>query len=262
MMDRSPIVTARDASGVLRITLNRPDRLNALGVAMTDALVAALREAGDATVVVLGGAGRAFCAGADLKERRGMEEAARRAHNRAINAAADALAALPMPTIAALNGLALGGGCELALACDLRIASTEAVIGLTEARIGAIPGAGGTQRLPRLVGTAAALEMMFTAEPVSAPRALAMGLVNQVVPADQLEASVAQMAALIASRAPGAVALLKRVVRQGMEASLDGGLALEREALATVFGSADYAEGLAAFAEKRAPRFGTRQEGA
>ena len=104
--------------------------------------------------------------------------------------------------------------------------------------------------------------MMFTAEPVSAPRALSMGLVNQVVPADQLEAEVARMAALIATRAPGAVALLKRVVRQGMEATLDGGLALERESLATVFGSADYAEGLAAFAEKRAPRFGTRQEGA
>ena len=262
MTERGFIATARDGVGVLQITLSRPERLNALGVAMTEALLEALGGAGDATVLVLRGAGRAFSAGADLKERRAMGADARRAHNRAINAAADALAALPMPTIAALNGLALGGGCELALACDLRIASADAVIGLTEARIGAIPGAGGTQRLPRLVGTAAALEMMFTAEPVAAPRALAMGLVNQVVPAERLEAEVARIAALIATRAPGAVALLKRVVRQGMEASLDGGLALERDSLAAVLGSADYAEGLAAFAEKRSPRFGRRQEGA
>jgi len=253
------IRTARDEAGVLTITLDRPERLNALGVAATEALCRAIAGAADARVVIIRGTGRAFSAGADLKERRAMDEAARRAHNRLINAAVDALAALPMPTIAALNGLALGGGCEIALACDLRVSADTSTIGLTEARIGAIPGAGGTQRLPRVVGTSLALELMFTAEPVTAARALEIGLVNRVVPAALLEEEVARLAALIASRAPGAVALIKRVARQGMERGLADGLVLEREALASVLGSEDYAEGLAAFAERRPPRFGARR---
>ena len=185
-----------------------------------------------------------------------MDEAARVQHNRAINAAVDALAALPMPTIAVLNGLALGGGCEIALACDLRIAADEAQIGLTEARIGAIPGAGGTQRLPRLIGAARALEMILTGEPIGAKRAAEIGLVNAVVAGDALDAHAQRLAAVLASRAPGGAQTAKRLIYQGIEKSLDDGLALERDALKQILASADYAEGLAAFAEKRQPRFG------
>ncbi len=252
------LTVTRNDAGVAQITLSRPERLNALGVAMVDSLIRAVADVQSASVLIVRGSGRAFSAGADLKERAGMQEPARRAHNRAINAAIDAIAALPMPTIAALNGLALGGGCELALGCDIRIAVDSATIGLTEARIGAIPGAGGTQRLPRLIGIARALDLMFTAEPISAARALDIGLVNHVYSAADFDAAVEKYAALVASRAPSSTVLLKRVVNQGMACSLADGLAVEHEALKSVLGSADYAVGLAAFAEKRAPRFAPR----
>ena len=161
-----------------------------------------------------------------------------------------------MPTIAVVNGLALGGGCEIAIACDLRVASEDAQIGLTEARIGVIPGAGGTQRLPRLIGASRALEMILTGEPVSAKRAAEIGLVNAVVPDDALDEHARRLAALLASRSPGGAQKAKRLVYRGLEVTLDQGLAQEREALKHVLVSADYAEGLAAFAEKRQPRFG------
>ncbi len=245
------------APQVRQIRLDRPDRLNALGLDMVQALEQAVHRAvaDRVRVLVLRGSGRAFCAGADLKQRQGMDAAQRYAHNRAINAAFDALAAAPMPTIAVLNGLALGGGCELAISCDLRLAVPEAMIGLTEARIGAIPGAGGTQRLPRLIGGARALEMMWTGEPITAARAAAIGLVGEVVAADAIDAQVLRLASLIASRSPRNASLLKSLVRDGMERPLAAGLALEAAALGTVFASPDYAEGLAAFAEKRTPVF-------
>jgi len=253
------LIVTRTADGVVQITLNRPDRLNALGVGMVDELIAAVEQAADAKLLVLRGAGRAFSAGADLKERRTMTEAACWAHNRAINAAVNAVEALPIPTIAAINGLALGGGCELALGFDIRIATETAMIGLTEARIGAIPGGGGTQRLPRVVGVTHALELMFTAEPITARRAFEIGLVNQLHPAEAFDAALDRTIALIAARAPKATELLKRTVRDGFATSLAEGLEIERLALNAVFGSADYAEGLAAFAEKRAPRFQPRR---
>ena len=251
------ITLNKSSEGIVRIGLNRPERLNALGVDMVDALQAAIAEAvaGHARVILVRGSGRAFCAGADLKERRTMEEAARVQHNRAINAAVDALAAAPMPTIAVINGLALGGGCEIAIACDLRIAAQDAQIGLTEARIGAIPGAGGTQRLPRLIGAARALEMILTGEPVTAKRAAEIGLVNAVVAGDVLDAHAERIATVIASRSPSGAQTAKRLIRDGQETTLAEGLALERAALKDILASADYAEGLAAFAEKRAPRF-------
>lgn len=243
--------------GVVQLRLNRPDRLNALGVEMVGALSEAVARAIDdkARVLVVRGTGRSFCAGADLKERQMMDKAARFAHNRAINAAVNAVAAAPMPTIAVLNGLALGGGCELALACDIRIAAEGIQIGLTEARLGAIPGAGGTQRLPRLIGLSRALDMMFSAEPIEARRAEAIGLVNMVVSDGELDAFIGRYAALLASRSPRAAAALKQVVHEGTELPLADGLAKERDALAAIFTSADYAEGLAAFTEKRPPRF-------
>ncbi len=252
------LIVTRNAAGVVQILLARPERLNALGVAMVDELCREIDRAADANLLVIRGSGRAFSAGADLKERRTMDDAACWAHNRAINAACNAMEALPIPTIAAVNGLALGGGCELALSCDIRLASDMASIGLTEARIGAIPGAGGTQRLPRLIGVSRALDLMFTAEPVSAQRALELGLVNRVFPTDQFDDEVARYIAVLASRAPRALELLKRTVREGIAVNMAEGLEVERLALNAVFGSADYAEGLAAFAEKRQPNFQPR----
>ncbi len=253
----SGIEVERSGDGIVQIRLNRPERLNALGVEMVAALAQAIANAiaSQARVLLVRGTGRAFCAGADLKERRTMDEAARIEHNRAINAAVNALAAAPMPTVAVINGLALGGGCEIAIACDLRIAAEDSQIGLTEARIGAIPGAGGTQRMPRLVGAARALELMLLGEPISGTRAEQIGLVNAAVPLDQLDDYAQRVATLLASRSPGGAQLIKRLVYGGMEATLADGLAQERAALQQVLTSVDYAEGLAAFAEKRQPRF-------
>jgi enoyl-CoA hydratase len=258
MESESGIAVEKSGEGIVQITLNRPDRLNALGVDMVESLKAAIENAiaGRARVLLVRGTGRAFCAGADLKERRTMDEAARVKHNRAINAAVDALGAAPMPTIAVINGLAMGGGCEIALACDLRYAAEDAQIGLTETRIGAIPGAGGTQRMPRVIGASRALELMLTGEPVSAKRAEEIGLVNAALPADKLEAHVERIASLIASRSPQGEQTIKRLVHRGIEGTLAEGLTQERAALQQILTSADYAEGLAAFAEKRQPRFG------
>ncbi len=258
MQTDSGIVVEKSAEGIVQIRLNRPDRLNALGVDMVDALLAAIADAAasDARVILLRGTGRAFCAGADLKERRTMDEAARIKHNRAINAAVDALGAAPMPTVCAINGLALGGGCEIALACDLRYAADDAQIGLTEARIGAIPGAGGTQRLPRVIGATRALELILTGEPITGQRAAEIGLINAAVAADQLDAHVTRIATVLASRSPSGARTAKRVIYGGLETTLANGLALEASALRDILTSVDYAEGLAAFAEKRPARFG------
>jgi enoyl-CoA hydratase/carnithine racemase len=251
-------LSLRDVSEhVVEIRLQRPERLNALGVATVAALQEAMTEvvARRARVLLVCGTGRAFCAGADLKERRGMALPERIAHNAAINAAVDALAAVPCVTIAAINGLALGGGCELAMACDIRIAAAGVQIGLTESRIGAIPGAGGTQRLPRLVGLGRALQMMLTGEPVTAERAEAIGLVQEVVAPELLDARAQALAALLATRSPAGLRIIKKLAYQGIEMTLAEGLKAERAGVARVLASTDYAEGLAAFAEKRPPRF-------
>jgi enoyl-CoA hydratase/carnithine racemase len=244
-------------TGAVEIWLNRPERLNALGVEMVASLLKVLADslAGGATALFIRAKGRGFCAGADLKERQTMAEADRHAHNRAINAAVNALEAAPVPTIAVINGIAMGGGLELALGCDIRIAAESAQLGLTEARIGAIPGAGGTQRLPRLIGISRALDMMYTGEPVSAKKALDIGLVNTCVPDQELDDAVGRYMDVLGSRSPSAARTLKNVVNEGMQSSLLHGLECERRALRTILGSADYAEGLAAFAEKRPPKF-------
>ncbi|OVZ59335.1 hypothetical protein CDO44_12040 [Pigmentiphaga sp. NML080357] len=243
--------------GIHRIRLDRPERMNALGVGTVAALKAAVDAAcaRRARVLLICGSGRAFCAGADLKERQGMDTAARMAHNAGINAAIDTIAAARCVTVAVLNGLAFGGGLELALACDLRIAAAGIRLGLTESRIGAFPGAGGTQRLPRTIGASRALQMMLTAEPVTSEYALGIGLVNEVVPAEDLPDRAQALARLLASRSAPALSAIKRLVRDGMDRSLAEGLALERAALPAILGSADYAEGLAAFSEGRPPRF-------
>lgn len=260
MQTDTGIIVTRSAEGVVDIRMNRPDRLNALGVDMTNALLAAITDAAasDARVILIRGTGRAFCAGADLKERRTMDEAARIKHNRAINAAVDALDAAPMPTVCAINGLALGGGCEIALACDLRYAAEEAQIGLTEARIGAIPGAGGTQRMPRAIGAMRALELILTGEPITGKRAAEIGLINAAVAAEELDAHVMRIATVLASRSPSGARTAKRVIYDGLQTTLAEGLKLEAAALREILTSADYAEGLAAFAERRPPKFGAK----
>jgi enoyl-CoA hydratase/carnithine racemase len=239
------------------LRMNRPEVYNALDRAllreMLDALAALPGTA--ARVLILAANGPGFCAGADLKERRSLGPDEKYQHNRMINALAEALASAPLCTIAAIGGAALGGGLEIALACDLRFAATTATLGLTEARVGAIPGAGGTQRLPRLIGTARALEMMYAGDPIPAARAEAWGLVNGVAEPSELEAHVLAYAGIVAQRSRRTAALLKSTVYGGLERDLSGGLELERLAIVEVLGSDDYREGLAAFAERRRPVF-------
>lgn len=245
------------AEHVTEIWLNRPERMNALGRHTVDALKQAVSQASAqrARVVLIRGSGRAFCAGADLKERETMNLQERIAHNAGINDAVNAIAQARFVSIAVLNGVALGGGLELAMACDLRFAASQIFLGLTESRVGAFPGAGGTQRLPRLVGLSRSLQMMLSGDPVLSETALSIGLVNEVLAPDQLEARAHEFASLLASRSAPAMAEIKRLVYQGIEKPLDDALRLERAALPPILGSADYAEGLAAFAERRPPRF-------
>ena len=242
---------------IFEIRLERPERMNALGAQTVVALKQAIHDAAarGARVVMIRGSGRAFCAGADLKERKSMDLPARMAHNAGINDAVNAIGNSRFVTIAVLNGLALGGGLEIALACDLRIAAAGTSIGLTESRIGALPGAGGTQRLPRLIGTSRALHMMLSGEPVTSEYALEIGLVNEVVRPDELQARALEFAKLLAGRSAPALAELTRLVYRGVELPLADGLKLERAALPDILSSADYAEGLAAFEERRPPKF-------
>jgi enoyl-CoA hydratase/carnithine racemase len=244
-------------NGVFEIRLERSERMNALGVATVAALAEAVSEAAAqrARVLLLRGSGRAFCAGADLKERKGMDLAARLAHNAAIRGAIDTVAGARFVTIAVLNGLALGGGLELALACDLRIAAAGITLGLPESRVGAFPGAGGTQRLPRLIGVSRALQLMLSGEPVSSEYALSIGLVNEVVAPEELDARAHSFARMLAGRSAPAVATIKRLVYEGIGLPLAEGLRIECAALPDILGSPDYAEGLAAFSERRPPRF-------
>jgi enoyl-CoA hydratase/carnithine racemase len=254
---RPLLLQERPKPGVFLLRMNRPTAYNALSVELVVAMRAAVAQlwAEGARVMVLAASQPGFCAGADLKQRKAMTHEQKYQHNRAINALANEIAACPIPTIAAINGLALGGGCELSLACDLRYASSDAKIGLTEARVGAIPGAGGSQRLPRLLGTARALELMFTGEPVDAARAASIGLVNDVFAGDKLEPKVLALAELIATRSRSAARHLKSVVYGGIHLELQAGLELERAAVAEILASDDYKEGLAAFAERRPAKF-------
>jgi len=245
--------------GIVTLTLNRPESRNSLSAALLDSLieaVAALKDDRGTVVVVITGAGdKAFCAGADLKERRGMNEEQVRQAVGKIRGAVEAVAALPMPTIAAVNGAAFGGGTELALACDLRVASREAHLGLTETGLAIIPGAGGTQRLPRLIGMALAKELIFTARRISAQRAWELGLVNHVVDGENLLTFAQQLAEEIAQNGPIALRQAKLAMDKGMGVDLATGIAIERMAYEVVIPTKDRLEGLQAFAEKRKPNY-------
>ena len=236
--------------------LTRETAANALSRALVSELKGAALDIGnDVRAVVIVGTGKAFCAGADLKERRGFTLEQTRAFLDELGGTLNAIAALRCPVIAALNGVAFGGGLELALACDLRLAAEGVTMGLVETRLGIIPGAGGTQRLARLVGPARAKELIFTGRRFDAAEALRWGIVQQVVPPAELELAAARLADEIAGAGPLAVAEAKAAVDEGLAGTLAQGLITERRHYEAVLTSADRDEGLAAFAEKRAPVF-------
>jgi methylglutaconyl-CoA hydratase len=241
------------------LTLCRPEAANALSRAMVATLTTELKRLRSlpelTAVIVTGVEGKAFCAGADLKERMSMTLDQTREYLDQLSGLVGALADFPRPVIAAISGAALGGGLEIALACDFRIADTSASVGLAEVRLGIIPGAGGTQRLARLCGMAAAKELVLTGRRIDANRALALGLVSQVVPLGDLRSTAAALAADLSIASPLALEQAKRAMNQGLDLPIGEALALERQCYEVVLTSDDRNEGLRAFAEKRAPRF-------
>jgi enoyl-CoA hydratase len=239
------------------VTVNRPEALNALNSRVLRELSMAVEHlsmAADVGAIILTGAGdRAFVAGADIKEMAGLSALEMRAFSEAGRRLGDAMAACNKPILAAINGHALGGGCELALACDIRIASDRAKLGQPEVNIGIIPGFGGSQRLPRLVGMGWAAEMVFTGESIDAATAERIGLVNRVVPADRLLEETRALARKILDKSPAAIALAKACLRASMEMPLSAGLDFETAAFGVVGSTHDKEEGMRAFIEKRKP---------
>jgi enoyl-CoA hydratase len=240
------------------ITINRPERRNALNIKTREEGAAALEELrGDDSVgvVVLTGAGdKAFIAGADIAEFAGRTAISQRAVM-AGRSLFNAIDTFPKPIIAMINGYCLGGGCEVALACDIRIASDNASFGQPEINLGIIPGGGGTQRLTRLVGEGKAMELILTGEIIDAQTAFAIGLVNHVVPLDQLETKTMQIANRIAEKGSVSVSLAKEAVKIASRSNLDEGLRREVDLFALCFSTADKDEGVSAFLEKRKPVF-------
>ncbi|MBT5872723.1 MAG: hypothetical protein HOH43_04840 [Candidatus Latescibacteria bacterium] len=246
------------SNGVATVTLNRPP-VNALNRAVGVELGAAFSAFEDDTnvrAIVLTGSGqRAFAAGADIKEIGALSgpEATTMANDwhRVLNA----IAVSRIPFIAAVNGVALGGGCELAMACDIRIAASNAVFGQPEINLGIIPGFGGSQRLPRLVGRGRALELLLTGEPIDAQEAFRIGLVNRIVPGEDLLEVSREFASKVAGKGAVALRLIKECVSAGLDRPLGDGLAYEAERFGDVCSTLDKAEGIAAFLEKRKPQF-------
>lgn len=258
MTDEQPVLLSV-SDGIATITLNRPHALNSISRALAVELrgvCAALGAMPDVRVVVLTGAGeRAFCAGADLRERKGLNAEERAEHTRLIEAAAEDLANLPMPTIAAVRGFALAGGTELAIACDLRVAGTDAIFGVPEVKIGIFPGAGGVLRLPPLIGLGNARDLLFSGRQVPADEAAAMGLVNRLVAPEEALPVAQAMAAQIAANAPLALRAVKDALRVSTGAPAAEARVAVNERRMALDGTADYEEGLAAFSEKRPPQF-------
>lgn len=254
----------REQRGRVRIlTFNRPDKLNALSTDLLDCLESELDQVvvDEATrVIILTGAGRAFMAGADIEEYAGQSDAEFEAFQRRGRRVLATIERLPLATIAALNGFAVGGGCEFALVCDLIVATQEAYLALPEARLGLVPGGGGTQRLVRAVGPHVAAEMLLAGRRLSAERAHALGLISEVAPAGSVIDCALQRASDVLRSAPGAVAEIKRLLREGSEAPLETALSLEQEALFRMRGTADAEEGVRAFVDKRRPAYDQRGE--
>lgn len=260
MTSENIIYEKDETTGVGRITINRPEVRNALNQATKYELIEILkivREDYDLRVLVITGAGdKAFAAGADINEFKGvtpviMERRASTTGQRLFNDIEN----LRMPVIAMINGYCFGGGNELALACDIRIASETAKFGQQEVNLGLIPGAGGTQRLPRLVGWGIAKELIFTGRTIGAFEAEQIGMVDKVVPPEALEETVAELCNTIASKSPLSISLAKRAINRGLYDGFSAGLHYEKECISLCFSTEDQKEGLRAFFEKRHPIF-------
>jgi enoyl-CoA hydratase len=247
--------------GVAVVTINRPEALNALNGAQLRAVrdtLGRLAEDPGVRVVVITGEGRAFAAGADIKEMLKMGVAEAGAWAALGHECTRLLETMPKATVAAINGFALGGGCEFALACDLRYASSDAKIGQPEIAVGVIPGWGGTQRLGRVAGVGCAKELILTGRAVDADEALRRGLVNAVFEPGELIERVLEVARSLAAKSPLALAAAKSSVNRALQGDVEDGLAAEVETFAQLFASEDQKEGMKAFSEKREPRFSGR----
>jgi enoyl-CoA hydratase len=251
------VLLAHDGA-ISTLTVNRPESLNALDRATLEALAGAIDEVAarkPRCLIVTGAGDKAFVAGADIAAMEPMTAAQAEAFGRLGQSAFAALEALPLPVIAAVNGFALGGGCELALACDFIYASDKAKLGQPEVKLGIIPGFGGTQRLARRVGLGMARELIYTGRMVGPEEALRIGLVNAVVPRRELMERVLETARAIASAGPNAIAAAKRVINAGIDRPLAAGLDLEAQAFGAGFGTNEQREGMRAFLEKREAKF-------
>ena len=244
---------------IATLTVNRPDKLNALNDATIDELGNAIdevRSRPDIAGLIVTGAGRAFVAGADISELASQTPTIAKARAQRGQAIFRRFETSPKPVIAAVNGFALGGGCELALACHIRIASDKAKFGLPEVKLGTCPGYGGTQRLSRLVGKGRAIQLITTAEMIDAAEAYRIGIVNKVTTSEELITAATGMMKVILSNGPLAVALAMEAVDRGLEMSLEEGLVLEANHFGLLAATEDMTEGMKAFLEKRAPVFG------
>ncbi|MDQ3243444.1 MAG: enoyl-CoA hydratase-related protein [Gemmatimonadota bacterium] len=240
------------------LTVNRPDKLNALNagtIAELGSAIDEVRARDDISALILTGAGRAFIAGADISELSSESAVGARKLARAGQDVFRRFETSPKPVVAAVNGFALGGGCELAMACHIRIASDKAKFGQPEAKLGICPGYGATQRLPRLVGKGRALELLLTADMIDAAEAYRIGLVNQVVAPDALIPTATEMLRRILANAPLAIEMCIEAVDRGLGMSLEDGLTLEANHFGLLTATADMREGMSAFLDKRAPAF-------
>ena len=263
-MSAETLLVAAPSPNVRIVTLNRPASRNAIDTGLAGALAsffstAPALVAADVRAIVVTGAGEhSFCAGADLKERLGLDVTTWTAQHELLESAFDAIGKCPIPLIAAVNGYAFGGGCELMLACDLAIASEAASFSQPEVLRGIIPGCGGTCRLASRIGTARAKEMIFTGRRVSTAEALQWGLVNRVVPASEVRTAALELAAALAANAPVALREAKSAIDRGWDLPLEEALARELQAYRATLETEDRHEGIAAFNEKRTPCFTNR----
>ncbi|MBP2653506.1 MAG: Crotonyl-CoA hydratase [Firmicutes bacterium] len=254
MSEYSNLLFANE-NGIGLITINRPKVLNALNsdtLRELDSLIDAIAADGEVKVVIITGSGeKAFVAGADIAAMQPYAPLEGRSFAKYGQAVFNKLENLPQPVIAAVNGFALGGGCELVMACDIRIAAENAKFGQPEVSLGITPGFGGTQRLPRLIGKGRAKELLFTGDTIDANEAYRLGLVNRVVPREELMDAAKAMAEKIASRAPRAVELCKVAVNEGLDTDIESAVAYEAEVFGLCFATNDQKEGMTAFIEKR-----------